>query len=236
MKDSSVFSRRIYKSHIYYYLVMVVICILVLIIALFQKGWFRYCWFTFGLVNVNNFTRDEFDDYETQKGLRDHICEDIDVQTIVESACPNFCNNSEHIMLAGWLMIGMALMALGCLSILLTLHFRLLKLHLIQVRYVYLLYLLPTAILLSSLMVYIFGGNMHNLDNTDEDGFPSDQKPVNFEPEIGLVLITAAIALSFAQSLFGILMIRRAFQDLPVFESNIEELSKGIDLQELISS
>lgn len=236
MRDSSVFSRRIYKSHIYFYLLMVVISILVVIIALFQKSWFRYCWFTFGLVNVNNFTRDEFDEYETQKGLRDHICEDNNTQTIVESACPNFCNNSEHIILAGWLMIGMALMSLGCLFILLILHYRLLKVHLIQVKYVYVLYLLPTAILLSSLMVYIFGGNLHDLGNTDKEGFPNGQEPVDFEPEIGLVLLTTATALSFAQTLFGILMIRRAFQDLPVFESNIEELSKGIDLQELISS
>lgn len=214
---------------------MVVLSMVVIIIALFQPEWFRYCWFTFGLTSVNNFAKDEFDDYDTQKGLRDHICSHNNIQNFVEDACPEYCQNSENIIVASWLIIGMSMMALGCLSILLTLHFRLLTRGLMQVKYVYVLYLLPIVILISSLIIYIFAGNLYELDNTNKDGFPSNQKPVDFKPEMGLVLMTTATVLVFAQTVFGLIITRRAFQDIPVFESNIEELSKGIDLQELIS-
>jgi len=193
----------------YYKLVYIGIsgCLIILtIVDLALKTWFRYCWWSFGLVFAESFTSFKILNNENSiSDVKSDACGSL--KELVEDNCPNFCNYIDGFESAGAVMIFFGVLYLIIQSCCLFFHVLVYFKSGFKFKIIWVFLILPTLTYLLGFLVYIGIAELTSLDSVDHQRFGAE----NYQMKEGIILSIVLVNINFLQTVFGFLKTRKAF-------------------------
>lgn len=198
------------RGHIVFYITInVIICILT-ILNLSLQHWFEYCWWHFGLVNVDSTSEyDQLEDWNTLAELRDEVCGSK--QSDFEKYCPNICDNVYNITYAGGFMIFTGILVLLSSSWTIFLHVKLYQKPHFRVTFVGKYIMLPFIFYFLGILCYIGIINLPDLEKVHQYDLESEDAPSDLEYNLGLGLGICNVAITGFVMLYGICVTWKTF-------------------------
>lgn len=197
------------KKPLYYYIGFQIFALGLIIASLAIKRWYNYCFFEFGLVEINELDEDLDLDISTVVDLQDDICEIDFNEDWVEIYCPDFCDYVNDLQAASVLYIVFSSICLGVIAFGIFVY--VLKVTSSECYWGYVGCVHITQILTMSLAMLLFGavGNYHNIKDTEYDP-PTDCEDFSFKEGFIFSLVTTFIVL--VGNVLGYIFTRKLFK------------------------
>ena len=199
-------SEDIPKLHIFVYIGTALVLSLFCVIDLSLNEWFKYCYFSIGLVYGSS-SLDGYGNENSIPDIRDDFCNGGLVEKNIDYFCPSFCTNSKNFATAGGMLIAFSIFTLAGFAILILMHSLLLCRKKANFRFAWLFMLVPLLTYMAGFIIYCAIANVGGLKGVRKN--KNGANPVNFEWKGGMVFTVIIIIFMAANLVHGILFTRK---------------------------
>lgn len=209
LSDSTAISEMvpINKKPLYIYLGFEVLALGLIITSLSLKRWYNYCFFEFGLVDINELNEKLDLDIDNVVDLQDDMCEIDFNEDWIELYCPNFCDYVEGLQAASVLYIVFSSMCLAGIAFGIFVY--VLKVMNSDCYWGYVGCLHITQILFMSLALLLFGsvGKFHDIKSTNDA--PTECEDFSFKEGFIFSIVTGFIVIT--GNVLGYMFTKKSF-------------------------
>jgi hypothetical protein len=187
---------------VFAYIIVQIVVAAFIIAALVVPKWYKYCWWTFGLVAADSNYSSLFDDEDTIDDVDDDACNRN--QHMVENSCSDFCSSVKKFRAGGIINIIFSSLALSNIAILIFIHSLYLIKPSFRFKHVIWVSVMQPILYLGGLFSLLFYGQLYDLGSTHNRAGYKD--PSDLTIESGLILSFVAAALNIIPLVYSLLI------------------------------